>query len=48
MQNQTNISVMKIINMMPYRKGKAFPLEAWTGPECSRRPRLSDFKTVGT
>jgi len=29
-------------------KGKAIPLEAWTGPEVSRRLRLPDFKTVGT
>jgi len=29
-------------------KGKAFPLQAWTGPEGSRRLRLPDFKTVGT
>jgi len=29
-------------------KCKAIPLQAWTGPEGSRRLRLSDFKTVGT
>jgi len=29
-------------------KGKAIPLQAWTGPEDSRRLRLTDFKTVGT
>jgi len=29
-------------------KGKAIPLEAWTGPEGSRRLRLPDFKTIGT
>jgi hypothetical protein len=29
-------------------KGKAIPLQAWTGPEGSRRLRLLDFKTVGT
>jgi len=31
-------------------KGKcnAIPLLAWTGPEGSRRVRLSDFKTIGT
>jgi len=27
-------------------KGKAIPLQAWTGPEVSRR--LPDFKTIGT
>jgi len=29
-------------------KGKANLLEAWTGPEGSRRLRLPDFKTIGT
>jgi hypothetical protein len=30
------------------RKGKAIPLQALTGPEGSRRFRLSDFKTIST
>jgi hypothetical protein len=29
-------------------KGKAIPLQAWTGPGGSRRLRLPDFKTIGT
>jgi len=29
-------------------KVKAIPLQAWTGPEGSRRLRLSDFKTIST
>jgi len=29
-------------------KGKAIPLQAWTGPESSRRLRVPDFKTIGT
>jgi hypothetical protein len=29
-------------------KGKAIPLQAWTGPEGSRSLRLPDFKTIGT
>jgi hypothetical protein len=29
-------------------KGKAIPIEAWTGPEGSRKLRLPDFKTIGT
>jgi len=29
-------------------KGKAVPLQNWTGPEGSRMLRLPDFKTVGT
>jgi len=28
--------------------GKAISLEAWTGPEGSRRLRLPDFKAIGT
>jgi len=28
-------------------KGKAIPLQAWTGSEGSRRLRLPDFKTFG-
>jgi len=28
--------------------GKGIPLQAWTGPEGSRRLRLPDFKTIGT
>jgi hypothetical protein len=27
---------------------KAIPLQAWTGPEGSRRKRLPDFKTIDT
>jgi len=29
-------------------KDKTIPLQAWTGPEDSRRLRLLDFKTIGT
>jgi hypothetical protein len=29
-----------------HQKGKATPLQAWTGPEGSRRLRLPDFKTI--
>jgi len=29
-------------------KGKAIPLQAWTGPEGSSKLRLPDFKRVGT
>jgi hypothetical protein len=29
-------------------KGKAAPLQAWTGPEGFMRSRLPDFKTFGT
>ena len=30
-----------------YGKGKAIPLQAWTGPEVSRRLRLPDLKKIG-
>jgi hypothetical protein len=33
-------------NKMVKVKGKAIPLQAWTGPEDSRRLRLPDFKTA--
>ena len=33
-------------NLVLFEKGKAFPLQTWTGPECSRRLRLPDFKTT--
>ena len=29
-------------------KCKAVPLQAWTGPEISRKMRPPDFKTIGT
>jgi len=29
-------------------QGKAISLQAWTGPEGSRRLRLPDFTTIGT
>jgi hypothetical protein len=29
-------------------KSKAIPLQAWTGPDVSRKLRLPDFKTIGT
>jgi len=29
-------------------KGKAIPLEAWTGPAGSKGLRIPDFKTIGT
>jgi len=29
-------------------KGKAIPLQVWTGPEGSRRLRLPDLKKIGT
>ena len=37
-----------LIFLMVKAKGKAIPLQAWTGPEGSRRLRLPDFKTFST
>jgi len=37
-----------VVHIKEAYKGKAIPLQAWTGLEGSRRLRLSDFKTVGT
>jgi len=39
---------MDKVNPIPLVKGKSIPLQAWTGPEGSRRLRLPDFKTIGT
>ena len=40
--------VFKVINYRQkgttIKKGKAIPLQAWTGPEVSRSLRLPDFK----
>jgi len=38
------------IRLLPFTicKAKAIPLQAWTGPEGSRRLRLPDFKNIGT
>ena len=30
------------------KQGKAIPLQAWTGPESSRRLRLPDFRAIAT
>jgi len=35
-------------NIQTEGKDRAIPLQAWTGPECSRRLRLPEFKTIGT
>ena len=38
--------VLKRLNIQC--KGKAIPLQAWTGPEGSRRLKLPYFKIIGT
>jgi hypothetical protein len=37
-----------ILQLIGKGKGKAIPLQAWTGPEGYRRLRLLDFMTIGT
>ena len=43
---------LNVVNVLQHTntasEGKTIPLQAWTGPEGSRRLRLPDFKTVGT
>ena len=47
--HQTNLEKSQNIYIYIYiYKGKAIPLQAWTGPEGSRSLRLPDFKTIGT
>jgi len=40
--------VLAKVTVVKIKKGKSIPLQAWTGPEGSRRLRLPDFKTFGT
>jgi hypothetical protein len=42
------VRMSKIFSYMFIGKGKAIPLQAWTGPEGSRRLKLPDFKTFST
>jgi len=50
MNNLVNSKQIKCyVRVLTFRgKGKAISLQAWTGPEGSRRLRLSDFRTIGT
>jgi len=41
------MSIIIQTNAHMISKGKAIPLQAWTGPEGSGRFRLPDFKTFG-
>ena len=45
---QSHHSSFNFIVSTDTSKGKAIPLQAWTGPEGSRRLRLPDFKTIST
>jgi len=40
--------IIIIIIIIIKGKGKAIPLQAWRGPEGSRRLRLPYFMTIGT
>jgi len=42
------LKFLKLCFVLHLIKGIAIPLQAWTGPEGSRRLRLPDFKTVDT
>ena len=45
----TNWKMFQIKKCKPlWDKGKAIPLQAWTGPEGSRGLSFPDFKTIGT
>ena len=44
----SDVNIRGLKKAMEKSKGKAIPLQAWTGLEGSRRLRLPDFKTIGT
>jgi len=37
----------EVTGILLRKKGNGIPLQAWTGPDVSRRFGLPDFKTVG-
>jgi len=41
-------TVLCLPHVLQLCKGKAIPLQVWTGPKGSMRLRLPDFKTIGT
>jgi hypothetical protein len=43
-----SIPIFFVTSFICKGKGKAIPLQTWTGPEGSRRLRFPDFKTIGT
>jgi hypothetical protein len=45
---KTKLEPKYTITCMYNLPSKAIPLQAWTGPEGSRRLRFPDFKTIGT
>jgi len=50
-RNETHLWTLATLHVVGEKvtvKGKAIPLQAWTGPEGSRRLRLPVFKTIWT
>jgi hypothetical protein len=39
--------IFDLVHISQMSKGKAILVQAWTGPEGSRRLRLPDFQTIG-
>ena len=46
LSTRTKIFASTVNGVKGKGKGKAIPLQPWTGPEGSRRLRLPDFKTI--
>ena len=42
----TNPNIRKFLAVLFGIKGKAAPLQAWSGPECSRKLRFPDYMTT--
>jgi hypothetical protein len=50
-ENEKLVDDFNLCTVHPFKgkgKGKAIPLQPWTGYEGSRRMRLPDFRTIGT
>ena len=45
--HSTNLHGRENLHSYTPQKGKAIPLQAWTGPEGSKRLRIPDFKIIG-
>jgi len=41
-------AIVFLVVSLSQETGKSIPLQAWRGPEGSRRFRLPDFKTIST
>jgi hypothetical protein len=46
--DKINYVTLHLVGYKDKGKGKAIPLQAWTGPEGSRKLRFPDFKIIGT